>query len=119
MGGGAEFGGGAVVHFDVVRGALEEDADAGAGVGGDAEAFCDLGVACGGSAGGANGDGDFGDGIALVRDFNGNEIASELGFAIAFGAGGDMGDGEVRQAAVAVDPVAEEPREFPARSAFE
>jgi hypothetical protein len=111
--GGAELGDAAVVDLEGVGGAFEDDVGGGGGTGEDAEA---LG---GGEGAGADGDGDFGGGEAVVADVDDDEIASGAAGAGEHGARDDVGDGEVGEAAIVVDPVVEEPGEIGAGGVFE
>lgn len=113
MDGGAEFGDAAVVDLDGFGGVLEEDADGRGGVGWDAEALGGPGD------GGAEDDGDLGNGLALVADLDGDQVAR--GFAGLGGepAGGGLDDGEVGEAGVGVYPVVEEPGKVAVGGLFE
>ena len=113
VGGGADFGGGAVVEDDFGGWGVHDDAGGGVGEAGDVDA----GV--GGEGSGEDGEGDVDGGGAVVADGDGDEPAGVVTFAGGDEAGLDVDDGEVGEAAVAEDPVGEEPAEVFAAGFFE
>ena len=96
---------GTVPSLTCTSNGLAEDEDAlhGFAAAGDHNALGDgVGV-------GADGDGDFGRGVAGVGDVDGDQPVAGLG-----GAGKDAVDGQVGQALVGIDPVGKEPGEIAA-----
>ena len=105
MDGGSGFGDGAVVELDLLRDAFEEDSGGGTG------ACWDVDVFGGGEGAGADGDGDVDGDRSGVMRLNGDQPADTNAVACRDVAGGDVGDGEVSEATVVIDPVVEELRE--------
>ena len=103
----------AVVDLDLLRFGGEDEASGGCGPARNAQS---LGV---GGCGGADGDGDFGCGVTVVAYLDGDHPTCGQTGARGEWAGGDVGDTEVGQAAVAVDPVVEEPVEIFVGGSFE
>jgi len=106
MSGGADFGGAAVVEDDLCGWGVHDDAGGGVGEAGDVDA----GV--GGEGSGENIEGDIDSGGAVVMDGDGDEPAGVVTFSGGKDAGFDVDNGEVGKAAVAKDPVGEEPAEI-------
>jgi len=113
VGGGADFGGAAVVEDDLGGWGVHDDAGGRVGESGDVDA------GGGGEVSGEDGEGDVDGGGSIVVDGDGDEPAGVVTFAGGDLAGLDVGDGEVGEAAVAEDPVGEEPAEIFAAGLFE
>ena len=103
---GLGLGNGAVVDFDLRGCAGEDDAGGAGGAAGDAKALSL------GGGGGADGYGDVGCGVAVVANHHGDQPAGGEAAGGVDLAGSDAFDGEVGQAAIAIDPVREEPAEI-------
>ena len=116
VGGDADLWDGAVVEDDLGGWGFDDDAVGDVGEAGDADAF-------GGGEGSCvaveDGEGDVDGGRAGVVHGDGDEPAAVVTFAGGELAGLDADDGEVGEAAVAEDPVGEEPAEIFAGGFFE
>jgi len=113
VGGGANFGGRAVVEDDFGGWGVDDDPGGGIGEAGDVDA------GIGGEGSGEDVEGDVDAGGAFVADGDGDQPAGIVTFAGGDEAGLDVDDGEVGEAAIAEDPVGEEPAEILAAGFFQ
>ena len=113
VGGSADFGSAAVVEDDFGGRGVHDDASGGVGEAGDVDA------GIGGEGSGEDVQGNVDSGRAVVMYGNGDQPAGVVTFAGGDEAGLNVEDGEVGQAAIAEDPVREEPAKVFATGLFE